>query len=362
MSKIVRMISIYNYGSRGGNSIKYIVLHYTGNKGDTAKDNGTYFCGGNRGASAHYFVDDNEIVQVVEEYNSAWSVGDGKVKYNITNQNSISIEMCCNSDGKVSEKTEANALELVKRLMDKYNISINNVVRHYDASRKICPNWSDDNWQRWTNFKSKLSGETVVNIPVTTTPSKETSVNDLVIKGKEYVGDRCKELQTLLIALGYNCGGYGADGKFGKGTYDSLIQFQKDYGLKVDGLAGPNTFDKLYELTGDNNFNTSFNFEQWVRDLQSECNNQGFSKQKVDGDPGDKTLEGCPTLRKGAEGNITKLVQERLISLGYDLSKYGADSNFGSETYEAVVKFQKDYGLLPDGIVGQNTWRKLLNL
>ena len=38
MSKIVRMISIYNYGSRGGNSIKYIVLHYTGNKGDTAKN------------------------------------------------------------------------------------------------------------------------------------------------------------------------------------------------------------------------------------------------------------------------------------------------------------------------------------
>ena len=52
MSKIVRMISIYNYGSRGGNSIKYIVIHYTGNKGDTAKNNGTYFCGGDRNASA----------------------------------------------------------------------------------------------------------------------------------------------------------------------------------------------------------------------------------------------------------------------------------------------------------------------
>lgn len=361
MSKIVRMISIYNYGSRGGNSIKYIVLHYTGNKGDTAKNNGTYFCGGNRGASAHYFVDDNEIVQVVEEYNSAWSVGDGKGKYNITNQNSISIEMCCNSDGKVSEKTEANALELVKCLMDKYNISINNVVRHYDASRKICPNWSDDNWQRWSNFKSKLAGETVVNIPITTTPV-ETSINDLVIKSKEYVGDRCKELQNLLISLGYDCGGYGADGKFGKGTYDSLIQFQKDYGLKVDGLAGTKTFNKLYELTGANDSNISFDFGQWVRELQSECNRQGFSNQKVDGDPGDKTLKGCPTLRKGAEGNITKLMQERLISLGYDLGKHGADGDFETDTYNAVVKFQKDNGLTADGIIGQNTWRKLLNL
>ena len=157
MSKIVRMISSYNYSSRGGNSIKYIVLHYTGNKGDTAKNNGTYFSGGNRNASAHYFVDDNEIVQVVEEYNASWAVGDGKGKYGITNQNSISIEMCCNSNGEISEKTEANALELVKYLMNKYNISINNVVRHYDASGKICPNWSSNNWGRWNTFKGKLS-------------------------------------------------------------------------------------------------------------------------------------------------------------------------------------------------------------
>ena len=114
MSKIVRMISIYNYGSRGGNSIKYIVLHYTGNKGDTAKNNGTYFCGGDRNASAHYFVDDDEIVQVVEEYNSAWAVGDGKGAYGITNQNSISIEMCCDKNGNITEKTEANTIELVK--------------------------------------------------------------------------------------------------------------------------------------------------------------------------------------------------------------------------------------------------------
>ena len=163
MSNIVRMISIYNYSSRAGNSIKYIVLHYTGNKGDTAKNNGTYFCGGNRNASAHYFVDDNDIVQVVEEYNAAWSVGDGKGAYGITNQNSISIEMCCNSNGIISEKTEINALKLVKHLMNKYNIPATNVIRHYDASRKMCPNWSDNNWSRWTEFKNKLNCNSVTN-------------------------------------------------------------------------------------------------------------------------------------------------------------------------------------------------------
>lgn len=160
MLSIERKISSYNYSSRNGNSIKYITLHYTGNKGDTAKNNVDYFYGGDRSASAHYFVDDNSVWQSVEDYNSAWAVGDGKGAYGITNQNSISIEMCCNSSGVISEKTETNALELVKYLMSKYNISISNIVRHYDASRKICPNWSADNWSRWITFKNKLN-ETV---------------------------------------------------------------------------------------------------------------------------------------------------------------------------------------------------------
>ena len=98
----------------------------------------------------------------------------------------------------------------------------------------------------------------------------------------------------------------------------------------------------------------------WVRRLQQECNNQGYSKQKVDGIAGPATLAGCPTLKKGASGNITKLLQEKLVTLGY--STNGVDGIFGSGTYSAVREFQKTRGLSADGIVGQNTWRKLLNL
>lgn len=100
--------------------------------------------------------------------------------------------------------------------------------------------------------------------------------------------------------------------------------------------------------------------DDWVRRLQQECNNQGFSKQKVDGIAGPATLAGCPTLKKGASGNITKLLQEKLVTLGY--STNGVDGIFGSGTYSAVREFQKTRGLSTDGIVGQNTWRKLLNL
>lgn len=100
----------------------------------------------------------------------------------------------------------------------------------------------------------------------------------------------------------------------------------------------------------------------WVARLQGECNKQGFSNQKVDGIAGKNTLAGCPTVRRGASGNITRLIQEKLISLGYSCGSSGIDGKFGSGTESAVKAFQKARNLSADGIVGQKTWRKLLNM
>ena len=51
------------YSGRGGNSIKYIVMHYTANDGDTDEGNAHYFQGAGRRASAHYFVDEDSVTQ-----------------------------------------------------------------------------------------------------------------------------------------------------------------------------------------------------------------------------------------------------------------------------------------------------------
>lgn len=65
------------------------------------------------------------------------------------------------------------------------------------------------------------------------------------------------------------------------------------------------------------------------------------------------------TLNFGKKNADVKKLQERLIALGYDLGIYGADSHFGTKTYTAVCKFQRDNGLKVDGIVGQQTWKAL---
>lgn len=93
MLTIIQRISKYNHTPKG-NAIKYIVIHDTGNKTDSDEGNAAYFSQDGRKASAHYFVDDNSIHQVVNDIDCAWHVGDGQGKYGISNRNSLGVEMC----------------------------------------------------------------------------------------------------------------------------------------------------------------------------------------------------------------------------------------------------------------------------
>lgn len=155
----------FNYGNNGRD---YIVIHYTGNETDTAKANANYFRSANRDASAHYFVDDTTVYEVVAPENTAWSVGVNFGYNNLfgkcNNWNSISIEMCSNN-GRVTETTVNNTISLTKELMKKYNIPASRVVRHFDVCSKSCPGWLGwigSNDYLWKNFKSRLSDIKVV--------------------------------------------------------------------------------------------------------------------------------------------------------------------------------------------------------
>lgn len=285
-----------NYGGeRATNRIKYLVYHYTGNDGDSDDNNGKYFHNNVVKASAHYFVDDDSVTQSVEDNYIAYSVG-GKCQsahhplYKVcTNSNSISIEMCdTNKNGvvEITDATMANAIELGKALMKKYNIPLDNVIRHYDVNGKACPNCNgllNDN--TWNAFKQRLNGAT---------------------------------------------------GDFPHTNTNTPVHTEKPH-------TTPNTHKNGYD--------------EWVARLQRELNTQCHKGLVVDGLRGPKTLNACITVKKGARGNITKLIQERLNSVGFHIS---TDGIFGGGTEKAVKVFQKNRGLKADGIVGRNTWEWLL--
>lgn len=162
-----------NYGDkRQLSSIKYIVIHYTGNDGDSDEANAKYFQG-IRNASAHYFVDDDSITQSVPDDYIAWSVGGnkypdclatggGKWHGKCTNANSISIELCDSvKNGKYdfTENTLKQASELTLELMQKYNVPRENVIRHFDVVGKVCPLPFVREPKQWDSFKARLVRE-----------------------------------------------------------------------------------------------------------------------------------------------------------------------------------------------------------
>ncbi len=154
-----------NYQASRTHNIKYIVVHYTANNGDTAKGNASYFANNaNLEASAHYFVDENEVYQSVKDMDTAWHCGGREYTHpNCRNRNSIGVELCSrkNSAGKYyfKDTTVDNAVEIVKSLMAKHNISIDNVIRHYDVTGKNCPAPFVEDKSQWLAFKKKLVGE-----------------------------------------------------------------------------------------------------------------------------------------------------------------------------------------------------------
>ena len=148
--------------------VRYIVLHYTANNGDTAKNNCDYYhrVGGLQ-ASAHYFVDEHGVMQSVREGNTAWHCGaEAGRRYwhpECRNGNSIGIEMCSRkrTDGSyyIKPETVANAAALAREIMQRYGIDTDHVLRHYDVTGKRCPMpWVDDPAQ-WAAFLAMLTPE-----------------------------------------------------------------------------------------------------------------------------------------------------------------------------------------------------------
>ena len=204
-----------NYGDkRNVNSIKYIVIHYTGNDGDTAKANGNYFKNNKLDpvASAHYFVDDNYIVRSVPDNYIAYSVG-GK-KYSdcattgggtmygiILNKNSISVELCDtrrNKKNDFTKQTINNAVKLVQYLMKKYNIDVNHIYRHFDVNGKQCPLPMVKDKNMLKDFLNRLGDDCMTTQEKLEFNNLKDTV-DVLIKHLDDVGNRITELENEMI-------------------------------------------------------------------------------------------------------------------------------------------------------------------
>jgi peptidoglycan hydrolase-like protein with peptidoglycan-binding domain len=152
--------------------------------------------------------------------------------------------------------------------------------------------------------------------------SKSSSSNVLKVGSR---GAAVTQLQQSLRTLGYYKG--PVTGYFGQETEQAVIRFQQSKRLQADGVAGANTLQVI---------RTS---------LASRPNNNSVSG-RIDQYPN--------ALNEGDAGPQVLQLQKNLARLGY--FQANPTGNFGSVTKDAVVRFQRDYGLTANGIVDGQTW------
>lgn len=251
----------YNKGvTERGNAQKFIAVHYLGVDGqNNALWDGRY--------GAHYVVYwDGTIYKVCDHDAVTWQVGTAGGTYKqkhpyARNNNCIGIEMCChNTDGYCpetptgekhwyfTEATQRATAWLVRKLTKELNLDITHVLRHFDVVNKNCPapyvynNRYKGTWT-WDEFLNAVKtgycpdGTTPTPSP---TPAKK---EDYITVGAR--GEEVRQMQQMLIACGYSCGSYGADGIFGAATSAALKSFKVANGMENNDHYGEKTAAKL---------------------------------------------------------------------------------------------------------------------
>lgn len=150
----VDLLTVNPY-SRVGNEVKEInaiVIHYTANPGATAQNNRDYFENLKdthlTKASSHFVVGlDGEIVQCIPTWEVAYAS-------NNRNSDTISIE-CCHPDdtGKFTKETYQSMVQLTAWLCEKFGLTEEDVIRHYDITGKNCPKYFVEDEEAWNDFK-----------------------------------------------------------------------------------------------------------------------------------------------------------------------------------------------------------------
>ncbi|SCJ91682.1 peptidoglycan-binding protein [Neobittarella massiliensis] len=153
-------------------------------------------------------------------------------------------------------------------------------------------------------------------------------------------GDGVKVVQYVLksVAQFYDeIPDLAVDGIFGPGTTTSVKAFQQYFGLPTDGIVGQETWNKLIQVYKE--------VSPEVPDVNCPC----------------KTYPGTP-LRLGSRGTNVSDVQFYLNAIGTVnilIPRLTVDGIFGTGTQEAVMVFQRLFGLTQDGIVGPATWASI---
>ncbi len=301
----------------GQNRPKYIVIHETDNysKGAGARRHAEAQASGDLSTSVHYYAGDDGVYQAAEHTDGTYSIGveygGGHGVKDATNRNTVNIEICVNVDGDYT-KARANAVGLVKHLIQAAGIPADRVIRHYDAKGKYCPRKMMDDLSLWEDFKRQV-GHVVNEDPAQgADKGKETwyrvgaGWKDGICQGqtgayrnKDFAIADCRPGQYVFDEEGnvlYTGGGAsGSRPDAGYSQRQFILDVQKAIGSKQDGVAGDETLGNTVTVSRNSN-----KYHAVVTPLERRLKALGYYSGEVEADGG-----GQPCFGKGMETSVS---------------------------------------------------------
>ncbi|AJA46890.1 putative peptidoglycan-binding domain-containing protein [Clostridium pasteurianum DSM 525 = ATCC 6013] len=159
------------------------------------------------------------------------------------NYNSTSISIC--SEGNFNNESMENKqysalLELTAFLIKKYNID--KIYGHSELNLTDCPGRNFPLKNMKTDLAVKKSSQNAANSQIQPIPYP----GYLMKMNPKLIDENVRLFQKKLIYKNYNLGKWGADGYFGKYTFEAVIAFQRNNELLADGIVGINTWNRLF--------------------------------------------------------------------------------------------------------------------
>ena len=232
------------------NGIKFLVMHDTGNPGTNAQTNVNYYIKSAQemSASAHYFVDDTQILQCIPDDEKAWhvryNVGLDKKKYGVhANDCAIGVELCY---GKTinNEESYKNYVYLIAELCKKFKLNPDTDLTSHavlDPSRRTDPfNAFSKMNKTWDQFIDNVKAVLWTSINKPSASPKTLKFSRDAYYGTQ--GEFVKDIQEFLRVQGFftypiNTGAYWS------ATFAAVYNFQRKYNLTPDGKWGEKTRD-----------------------------------------------------------------------------------------------------------------------
>ncbi|MGG3307310.1 N-acetylmuramoyl-L-alanine amidase [Paenibacillus lautus] len=185
----------YNRRPGIGMAPSTITIHNTGNPASSAINERVWLTNPSnpRQASFHIVVDEREAIECIPLNENAWHAGDGSGSKS-GNRTSIGIEIC--ESGNYA-KTLDNAVSLVANMLHERGWGIDQLRRHWDWSKKICPRLMYDGgtWSGWYAFKAAVQGRLNAMKKEGSTVSDKVNV---IVNGKQIKDGKLENGVTLV--------------------------------------------------------------------------------------------------------------------------------------------------------------------